>query len=110
MCKFCSEGAVHKKYGVAIRTSYADHNLCEVLQNNNCEDCDGCTDKASHFTLYKFQDKIGFAYIQEIPECTIAQISEHLKINYCPWCGQKLTDEIVPFERSCVVKPFIVER
>lgn len=52
---------------------------------------------------------IQFGFIHEIPECTIAQTSEHLKINYCPWCGKRLTDKIIPFEKCCVVKPFQVD-
>lgn len=108
MCEFCENFKAYKKYGVAIRNAYADDDLCQVLRNNNCEDCDGCTDEKFHFTLYRYHDMISFAYIQEIPECTIAQTSEHLKINYCPWCGQKMTDELVSFEEC--VKPFYVER
>lgn len=110
MCKFCQNFNEHKKYGIAIRNAYADDNFCEILRSTNCDTCNGCIDEDFHFTLYKWRDMIQMGFIHEIPECTVAQTSEHLKINYCPWCGERLADEIAPFEKCCVEKPFLVER
>lgn len=109
MCKFCDDFSKHKKYGIAFHSSYASDDFCEVLRGTNCEDCDGCTDKNFHFTLYKWRDMIQMGFIHEIPECTVAQTSEHLTINYCPWCGKRLSNEITSFEMCCVEKPFSVE-
>lgn len=109
MCSFCENFTEHKKYGIAIRNAYANGNFCEVLRDTNCGTCNGCADKNFHFTLYKWRNLIQLGFIHEIPECTVAQTSEHLQINYCPWCGEKLTDEIVPFEKCCVEEPFPVD-
>ncbi len=108
MCKFCDNYSEHKKYGIAVRNSYANDNFCEVLRDIDCVACNGCSDKNFHFTIYKWEELVSFGFIHEIPECTVAQTSEHLKINYCPWCGEKLTNEIIPFEECCVVTPFPV--
>lgn len=109
MCEFCKNFYERKKYGIEVRNGYADDNFCEVLRDTDCEMCHGCANEDFHFTLYKWRDMISMGFIHKIPECTVAQTSENLKINYCPWCGEKLTDEITPFENSCIGKPFPVE-
>lgn len=111
MCEFCRNPAEYKKYGVPIRNSYDSDNFCEVLYDNDCEDCSsGCADKNFHFTIYKWQESLSFGFIHATPKCTIAQTSEMVAINYCPWCGEKISEQEVPFEKCSVEKLFSTER
>lgn len=77
---------------------------------NDCEDCDsGCADKNFHFTIYKWKESLAFGFIHVTPKCTIAQTSESIAINYCPWCGEKISEQEVSFEKCCVEKLFPTE-
>ena len=109
MCEFCKNLDEHKIYGIEVRTAYAKDNFCDVLRDNDCEPCNGCVNENFHFTLYTYKDMVQFGFIHEIPECTVAQTSEYIKINYCPWCGRKLTNDPVPFEKCCTEKMFSVK-
>lgn len=90
MCEFCSN--FKKAYRVPVRNTFAADNMCEVLKDNDCENCDGCQDKNYHFTLYKFDDGISLGFIRKVGNVLCAPRSELIGINYCPWCGEQLNN------------------
>ena len=108
MCEFCKD--YHTNYLIPIRNAYADDNICEKLRDKNCEDCSGCADENFHFTLYHsaWNDMISLGFHWVINDsndaAVISQTSEGIFINYCPWCGEKLSKEINDFEKCCVQK------
>lgn len=111
MCEFCKDYNRHIAYRVPVRNTYADDNLCEILMDDNCEDCDGCMDENYHFTLYKWQDMISFGLVRKIGDAICAPTSEGIMINYCPWCGKKLhNNEDYTFDKCCVDKLVKTER
>lgn len=110
MCEFCDNQLQHKKIMIPVRNTYADDNVCEKIMDGYCEDCDGCMDNNYHFTLYKYDDILSIGFHRKISDVIISPTSETLQIKYCPWCGKKLTDEEVGFEKCCVEKLVNTER
>lgn len=110
MCKFCDDIKKHKTLYVPVRTTYADDNICEVLCDDNCEDCYGCVEDNYHFALYRWTDMIWLGFHHQIKDTVMSKTSEGLQIKYCPWCGEKLTDEDVSFDKCCVEKLREIER
>lgn len=105
MCEFCKDYDKHIAYRIPIRTTYAADNLCEILRDDNCEDCYGCMNENYHFTLYKWTNMISLGLIRKIGDVVCAPTSEGLIINYCPWCGEKLhNNENYTFDKCCVEK------
>lgn len=111
MCKFCDD-LKWREYKVMQRSDDACDNLCEImtakLENidgevfslgSDCSDCDGCKDYG--FKLFTYNNRIGFSYRQNIKQLHIGKNSEMLDINYCPWCGKRLNNEVdVKFENQ----------
>lgn len=110
MCEFCKNHNEYKSFGVVTRNSYADDNVCEYIRDDICDGCDGCTDENFHFTLYKWQDTIHFGFHHQISDFITSKTSEKLTINYCPWCGEKMNDNPVQFEKSCICDLLDVEK
>lgn len=100
MCKFC-EGLFDKGYKMEwnMRSEYADSNFCEKLFNYMCESCQEC------FTQYKID---GFtsnenAYIVcdykfTNGDITMWNSTEPLRINYCPYCGKRISKDIIDLD------------
>lgn len=61
----------------------------------------GCDDKNLRFELTSWRNYISLAYKHRINDLIIEPFSEAIRINYCPWCGKKLTKETVNFDKSC---------
>jgi len=72
--------------------------------------CGGCEERNHHFGLVAdkgrlgehLKARIGFTYHFKAKHFEIDRVSERLTINFCPWCGRLLSDELVPFEKSCL--------
>ena len=120
MCKFCDDLKNYKKYKIPIRNTYANDNTCEFVSPENykdgcfykdgisfrgimnCEDCDGCKDDNYLFYLNSCNNYISIDFYHKIKDLTIAPCSESLVINFCPWCGKKISKIIIPFDQCCL--------
>lgn len=102
MCKFC-EGLFEKKYKMNwnMRSSYSDDNFCEKVLNDSCENCSQCN---IHYSLSGGKiEETRHAYIQceyefNNGDIVMKNFTEPLNINYCPYCGKKLTENMVKYE------------
>lgn len=95
---------------ISQRTTSADDNVCEIASPwvtdegevvdyiSDCSDCKGCAKDNKHFMLSSWENYISLGYVHEIKKLIIRPYSEAVQINYCPWCGRKLVDELVEFE------------
>lgn len=105
MCEFCKNHDKYTIYRVPLRSTYADDNLCEKIVDDNCGTCNcGCADENYHFTLYKSKNWIQLGFHRKLADLIISPFSELLHINYCPWCGEKLSDKDKTFDECCVRK------
>lgn len=108
MCEFCNS-LEYRTYRVLQRTTSADDNQCvfgsplryidEVIEGEySCDTCiNGCSDKNLRFELTSWKNYISLGYIHRINNIIIEPYSEAIKINYCPWCGKQLTENLVDF-------------
>ena len=67
MCEFCKNFSEHKKYGVPIRNGYTSDNFCEVLYDNDCEDCHGCTIKTFILQSASGKNRLGLVLFMKRP-------------------------------------------
>lgn len=117
MCKFC-DNLEWRTYLVPQRTEDACDNLCEVmtakLENidgevfslrSDCENCNGCAPGNMGFAMHTYGNRIGFDYRHRIKELIIGRNSEMFDINFCPWCGKRLSKEMVDFDKCCLGLP-----
>lgn len=117
MCQFC-DNLKAKNYILPQRTTFACDNLCEVMTakierfggvdcslGTDCEECDGCLFENIRFELYAYDNRISVGYFHKIKEAVIAPYSESIDINFCPWCGKQITDNLVDFEKCCLGEP-----
>lgn len=85
-CEFCS--GKWKQTKIGVETSYADDNVCEERE---CEECDGCSIENQYFTIQIARDnQLQLTYRHNVGDLIISPISEYKKIKYCPECGRKL--------------------
>ena len=104
MCDFCSNIKNRNKEIIwLVRSTYADDNVCEYVNNKNCENCKGCN---MHFKLsgyeYDGNTYVGVEYCQVITpnnseDVIIRPFSESVQFNYCPFCGKQISKNILPF-------------
>lgn len=108
MCKFC-EGLFDKKHEIIwdMRNAYADDNFCEKVLNNNCDNCKKCDIE------YRLRGLIinNNSYIQcdykfDNGSIIMWNFTELLPINYCPYCGRKISENIIDFNN---ISNYIVE-
>ena len=53
MCDFCSNIKNRNKEIIwLVRSTYADYNVCEYVNNKSCENCKGCN---MHFKLSGYE-------------------------------------------------------
>lgn len=111
-CKFC-EQLVWREYLIPRRNRSSSDNLCEILTHRLgdevnlgneiwCKDCDGCEEENTHFALTAWKNCIGLTYRFKGRDLEIDRCSELLDINFCPWCGRRLSEKMVDFEKSCL--------
>lgn len=102
MCKFC-EGIFDKNYDMEwnMRTSFADDNFCEKVFEDSCDNCEQCcieyklngryiseSDHAYLTCEYKFDNG----------DIKMHNFTEILPINFCPYCGRQLVNNLVNFD------------
>lgn len=114
MCKFCDDLS-WRKYSIPARNKMDSDNLCQCLSRGRIDGspetdsdapvfchtkCDGCAEGNEHFELFSRDNRIGLSFAFKAKGLQIARNSEMLTINFCPWCGKKLTEQPVEFEKS----------
>lgn len=121
MCKFC-ESSERTEFIIPVRNNSSCDNVCEImtskiekygeelfLTGTDCSDCDGCKEENRTFEIYKSKNRIGLSYIQNIKGLRVMPYSEMLNLNFCPWCGKQISNELIEFERCCIGKIKIKE-
>lgn len=102
MCKFC-EGLFDKEYEMewCMRTSYADDNLCEKIFNDSCEKCNECN-ISYRLTGRRLKERktnyINCSYKFTNGDITMWNSTEPLTINYCPYCGKQISENLVDLD------------
>jgi len=106
MCEFC-ESLMDKEKEIiwSVRSIMANDNICEFVNENNCESCGGCE---MYFTLsgVKYEDGevyVDIAYTQKLKskygkEVIIRPFSEGIQWNFCPICGKQISKAIKSWE------------
>lgn len=101
MCEFC-EGLKDKDKEITwqVRSTYADNNICEFVNDITCSTCGGCK---MGFTL-KGYDYEGNTYVEveykqvlksiDEVEVVIWPFSEGIQFNFCPICGDQLSKKL----------------
>lgn len=81
-----------------VRSTYAEDNICEYINGENCSCCSSCD---SHFKLnshnFNGNIRVSMEFYQKINdidknEIIIEPFSETMQWNYCPICGDKISD------------------
>lgn len=107
MCEFCEAlKNRNKKIIWNLRSTYADDNVCEFVNGNECSACAKCD---MHFDLTGYYDndgdiRVGVGYNQEITSSKgdnviIRPFSEPIQFNYCPVCGQQISSNLLNFDK-----------
>lgn len=106
MCKFCESLTDNTKEIIwSVRSTYADDNICEFVNGDNCFNCGRCE---MYFTIdgYTIDDDtyVSIAYNQKITsptkeEVVIRPFSEGIQFNYCPICGKRISKNIREFDK-----------
>lgn len=97
MCVFCEKTNTLE---LEIRSTYSDDNICESI---SCENCFGCSDNRLSMIINK--DNLNNSYINlEYFKNKKGEInhpySEQLHINYCPFCGEKISEDTLDVMES----------
>jgi hypothetical protein len=101
MCRFC-DNIIDKTKEIIwnVRSTYADDNICEFVNGNDCGSCDKCE---MYFKLDSYElngnINVGMQYNQKITtpdgkDVIIRPFSEMLQFNYCPFCGKQISKDI----------------
>ncbi|MBU5331679.1 hypothetical protein KQI61_05675 [Anaerocolumna aminovalerica] len=114
LCKFCDD-LKWRTYIVPQRSTYACDNMCEImtskieqfgeeifLTGTDCSNCDGCKEENHTFLIRTYENRIGFDYVAHVKGMHVMPTSEMLDINYCPWCGRRISEQEVSFEKCCL--------
>ena len=106
MCEFCEALKDEtKEINWSVRSSYADDNICEFVNEENCQYCNGCQEG---FTVdaydYKGNTKVCITYSKTVgtkdgKEVIVRPFSEGIQWNYCPICGEQISKEILDFDK-----------
>ncbi len=115
-CKFCDQ-LDWREYAVPEQNRMDTDNVCQCLSwgridgsdethsyaTFSCpENCGGCADENHYFSLFTYENRMGFSYHFKAKNFGIDRNSEMMTINFCPWCGRPLSEKIVSFEKSCM--------
>lgn len=106
MCNFC-DTISKNNFVLEERSTYAEDNICEFVNNLDCNLCESCL---PHFELFSFQDNykersfIQIGYYKKVfsknSKVIVHPFSESIQINYCPFCGEKISKHVVQFENN----------
>lgn len=105
MCEFC-ESITNKNKEILwqVRSTYADDNVCNYVNGEDCNRCKGCK---MYFKLsgtnYNENTYVGVTYMQQImsendTKVIINPFSEGIQFNYCPFCGKQISENIKDFK------------
>ena len=105
MCKFCEALTDRTKEIVwEVRSTMADDNVCDFVNGDNCDVCNGCN---MSFNLYGYNYDnnihVGVSYSQELTsknrtKVIIKPFSEGIQWNYCPICGKQISSTVQDFD------------
>lgn len=106
MCEFCDSIDDRDKEIIwEVKSTYADHNICEFVNDSTCSACGGCK---MYFTLngHKYKDDIyvSVEYKQTLKsiegeEVIISPFSEGIQFNFCPICGKQISQNIKEWDK-----------
>ena len=106
MCEFCEALKDEtKEINWSVRSSYADENMCEFVNGDSCQYCNGC---AEGFIIdaydYNGNTKVCITYSKTVrtkdkKEVVVHPFSEAIQWNYCPVCGEQISKEILDFDK-----------
>ena len=99
MCKFCDALKQEKKIKWEMRSTYADDNSCEAINGVSCSECNGCKMNfyldsyvvdGNVFVSTEYEQVVGRYKDDPV---VIRPFSESIQFNYCPICGNKISDK-----------------
>ena len=94
MCKFC-DSLEYREIKIPVRTTMADDNICEMIMNGSCEECNhGCADENHSFSITTWDDTLCLHYYHKIGELIISPVSTRFSINSCPMCGKQISEKM----------------
>lgn len=106
MCEFCESLIDNRKEVIwNVRSTYADHNICEYINDNNCGACNRCE---MEFILkgYKYNEDIYVSaeynqvvFDNEGNEVVVRPFTEGMQWNFCPVCGKQVSKNIKTFDK-----------
>lgn len=107
MCNFCDNiKNTDKKICWSVRSTYADDNICEFVNDINCENCKEC-DMQFLLSGYEYNSNtyVTVSYDQSIvskddEKVIIRPFSESLQFNYCPFCAKQISENILEFDKN----------
>ena len=106
MCEFCEGLKNGKCIKVETRSTVVGDNICEKINDGQCSECDGCN---TYFTIEgcNVQGDVlaNMLYYQKIgnknsydSDTVIHPYSEAIQFNFCPFCGEQISKNIMKFE------------
>ena len=106
MCKFCEALKDEtKEINWLVRSHYADDNICEFVNEENCQYCNGCQEGfAVDGYDYKGNTKVSITYSRTVwskdkKQVIVRPFSEAIQWNFCPICGEQISKEILDFDK-----------
>jgi hypothetical protein len=110
MCKFC-ESIIDrtKQINLSVRSTFADDNISDYLDEDYEEDYSSKEwhENISVFRFFGYEYEgntfIGVDYRQEMSnkygkKIVISPFSEAIQFNFCPICGNKISDAVKSFD------------
>lgn len=111
MCNFCKTLKNGGKIVISPRSTYADDNLYEILYENEKTVCSDISDFFIDGYMYKGNTYMVLNYINQLDisdddMLSIMPFSEGLHINYCPYCGEKVSENFLNFDEISTCYPY----
>lgn len=104
MCEFCEILNDKEKEMIwSVRSTMAEDNICEIVNDKECSCCDGCI-QAFIVDGFKYNEQqyVNLRYYQTIGKndnkAIIHPFSEGIQFNFCPFCGEQISELIKKFE------------
>jgi hypothetical protein len=108
MCKFCENITDEKSEFIwVVRNAGAEDNICEFVNNNTCDECNGCANLKFGIRGYNIDGnvRVGISFYQNIlsyrnEDVVINPYSETQQFNFCPFCGKQISKDVVSFNEA----------
>lgn len=102
MCKLCDNLLEKsKQFILNVRNTLADDNLCEIIREDDCTDCNGCIINEFQLRFYESNGTIfvSVEYTHKMntknnQDLIIQPFSEGLPLNFCPNCGEQISEKM----------------